>query len=123
MPRPTPTAMPIIRRPIAILTMIRFCLLRLARQLQLCRLLLAALAFRRQWSRPGHTWQSGPPFVHSVDFRLHVSVVMIASMSVSKGFAWCELAGVETFEVRGTILVFSAEGVMTSEVSVSCEGF
>jgi len=63
--------------------------------------------------------------VHSVDFRLPVSVVVviIASMSVSKGFAWCELDGVERSDGRGSTFVFSAEGVITSEPNVSCEGF
>lgn len=106
-----------------ILTISRFRLLRLARQLQLCRLFLAALALRFQWSCPGQTWQSVPPFVHSVDFRLQVSVVVIiASTSVSKGFAWWELDGVEMSEARGRPCTLSAEGI-TSDANVSCDGF
>jgi hypothetical protein len=62
--------------------------------------------------------------VHSVDFRLHVSVVVIiASMSVSKGLACRELAGVEMSDVLGTTWLFSAVGVAGSDANVSWEGF
>lgn len=126
MPRPTPTAIPTIKAAMSTLTMMRLRLLNDWRQLQLCRFILATLAFLRQCSWPGQTWQSVPPFVHSVDLRLHVSVVMMASMSVSKGLLLWQLAGVagvERSEVRGCTCVFSAVGGMMSEASVSWDGF
>ena len=57
---------------------------------------------------------------------MHVSVVMMASMSVSKGLPLWQLAGVagvERSEIRGWTCFFSAVGVMVSEAKVSCDGF
>lgn len=62
--------------------------------------------------------------MHSVDLRTQCSlVVMMASISVSKGFAW-ELAGVETSEVlEKPAPLFSADGVSPSEANGSLDGF
>ena len=81
-------------------TRMRLRLLMPAKQVHVCRLFLAALAFRFQWSWPGQTWQSLPPLVHSADLLLELFVMTgIASMSVSKGLARV-VAGVETSERR-----------------------
>ncbi len=130
-PKPTPTAMPMTRTPIRIFTISLFRLLRWERHLQE-RFILAAFAFCCQWFWPGHTWQSVPPFKLVVlDFRpqwsaVVVELVMMASISVSKGLRWLELElGLEMFEDRGISMLpapcFSAEGVRVSEPNVSWE--
>lgn len=109
MPTPTPTAMPTMSMPMRILTIRRFLLLRWARHVHE-RFIFASLAFCLQWSCPGHTGQSPPFVVVFVHFSPHrwLDGVMMASMSVSKGFAGWAVEGTETSDVRGQSLVFSA---------------
>src|SRR5690606_14014807 len=105
------TARPTMKAMMSSLTMTRFRLLILARQLQVWRFFLAALALRFQWSWPGHTWQSLPILVH---FVLDRSGVIMASMSASKGLARAVTA-VETSDGRATPSSFSSNAGNGSE--------
>lgn len=117
-PKPTPTPTPMTRRPMATFMMMRFFLLMRAMQAQepLSRFAAFALAF--QSCLPGHI--VGQSFVVEMLFMAYGSeedvVVIIASMSVSKGFSLRYDRGVERLLSRGISRLFS--GVEATGVSV-----
>ncbi len=129
-PKPTPTAIPTIKKIMVILMAILVLRSRRAKHWQDLLLILAARAFCFQCSCPGHTELL--QFTFAVDRRLRQCddcCDAIASISVSYGVPWWAVGGGVTLPLRlssmliglffsSRVVVDVVEGVMTVNGSV-----